>query len=376
MAPFPPIPSLHYSEVSLALDNDGMGFETRSGYERTSGFRPLAYQAHFYNIRTVAIAYDNAVAKDPTQVAACASLLTTLQGEIGKHGLKTGTGVPLAIPKVNPPTLSTHTTLPATALDFDTLSLPPSQLASVDRIAKSNGLFRPCRGDSVHFQLFGSGCSQGISGTALSPVNILITDPQGRRVGFDSTTGLVVNEIGFGAFYSGPGTEPQIIDIGSAIPGTYTLKGVGVATGPYTLMLERHDEDATTLSSQVTTGSIVPGQVVQTNQTVRQSVNIAILKPIELNDDGSIPVAILSSPTFVAPIMVQTSSLTFGPTGTETTPRNCITKDVNADGLPDLVCSFDQRKAGFTSSSTEGIISGTLVDETPIMGADLIRFDH
>lgn len=74
--------------------------------------------------------------------------------------------------------------------------------------------------------------------------------------------------------------------------------------------------------------------------------------------------------------MVQTSSLMFGATGTETTVKKCALQDVNADGLLDLVCSFDQRKAGFTSSSTQGIINGTLVDGTPITGADVITFDH
>jgi hypothetical protein len=73
--------------------------------------------------------------------------------------------------------------------------------------------------------------SQTYCGEAHSPVAILLTDPSGKRIGFGPSTSTVVNEIGNGAFYSGPISEPQFIDIGGALPGQYVLAGVGTGVG-------------------------------------------------------------------------------------------------------------------------------------------------
>ena len=72
---------------------------------------------------------------------------------------------------------------------------------------------------------------------AHSPVNLMITAPDGLRVGYDPATGSVVNEIA-GATYSGPGTEPQEIFIPNAIFGTYQVSTFGTATGSYTITVE------------------------------------------------------------------------------------------------------------------------------------------
>jgi hypothetical protein len=50
----------------------------------------------------------------------------------------------------------------------------------------------------------------GLRVVAQPPVNVLVTDPDGRRVGFDESTETGVNEIP-GATYSGPGAWPQVI---------------------------------------------------------------------------------------------------------------------------------------------------------------------
>ena len=70
-----------------------------------------------------------------------------------------------------------------------------------------------------------------------SPVDALITAPDGRRVGFDFATGEVVNEIP-GATYSGPGTEPQVIIIPDGLEGDYTIQLVGTTSGEYTMRTE------------------------------------------------------------------------------------------------------------------------------------------
>src|SRR4051812_26190337 len=93
------------------------------------------------------------------------------------------------------------------------------------------------------FTLMGIPCSPTTSATVQSPINLLLTDPQGRRIGFDSTTGLSVNEIGPPSFFSGPNTEPELIDVGATLPGTYSVEATGTQSGTYTLSLATIDED-------------------------------------------------------------------------------------------------------------------------------------
>jgi hypothetical protein len=67
-----------------------------------------------------------------------------------------------------------------------------------------------------------------------SPVNLLVVDPQGNRVGFDYISGEIVNEIP-GALYNGLGTEPQLISISEPLNGDYTILLSGTGAGNYSL---------------------------------------------------------------------------------------------------------------------------------------------
>jgi hypothetical protein len=76
--------------------------------------------------------------------------------------------------------------------------------------------------------------------------------------------------------------------------------------------------------------------------------------------DGRISVAILSSSTFDA-MKVDKYSLKFGAEGNEPSYVGCWPQgiDVNRDGRKDLVCRFDNRKAGFEVGDLEGVVTGT-----------------
>jgi len=79
---------------------------------------------------------------------------------------------------------------------------------------------------------------------AESPVNIMVIDPTGSRVGHDLETGQVVNEIP-AASYSGSGSEPQLIVIPNPVDGHYAILSMGTGTGTYSLatMLMAPDGD-------------------------------------------------------------------------------------------------------------------------------------
>ena len=109
-------------------------------------------------------------------------------------------------------------------------------------------------------------------------------------------------------------------------------------------------------------------------------VNIQIQTPSAINtkSQGMIPVAILSRASFDAPSDVNTNSLTFGHTGDENSLEFCNPggTDVNGDGLPDLVCHFDNQLAAFQPGDTSLILKGTSNQGTPFMGSVAIRMVH
>lgn len=81
------------------------------------------------------------------------------------------------------------------------------------------------------------------------------------------------------------------------------------------------------------------------------------------NSKGKVPVALLSSGEFV-PALVDESSLTFGATGHERSYSHCnpVRRDVNKDGVPDLVCHFNTAVADFGERDTDGYVRGRLID--------------
>src|SRR5712692_11007170 len=83
--------------------------------------------------------------------------------------------------------------------------------------------------------------------------------------------------------------------------------------------------------------------------------------PVNPKSKGAIPVALLSNPGFDA-LGVDTSSLTFGHSGNEVSYLRCFKdgRDVDGDGLPDLLCHFDNQMTGFEPSDTAGKLKGRM----------------
>ena len=93
--------------------------------------------------------------------------------------------------------------------------------------------------------------------------------------------------------------------------------------------------------------------------------------PITVTANGGVPVAILWTPDYDPVARTDRASLTFGKTGTERSLQQCSTGDVNADGHADLVCTFDNRKLGFTGA--EGTTTASLRGRTAGAGSAEIR---
>lgn len=94
-----------------------------------------------------------------------------------------------------------------------------------------------------------------------SPANMLLTDPNGKKIGTTDTGD--VNEI-VGAFYAGPESEREIITIPNPIPGIYSIEVHGVGSGAYTLessYLTDEKEDSVSRSGTATPGRSIEYQL-------------------------------------------------------------------------------------------------------------------
>jgi hypothetical protein len=114
---------------------------------------------------------------------------------------------------------------------------------------------------------------------AKCPVDMLIRASNGSRVGYDWTTGKVVNELN-GVFYSGNATDPQVIMIPDPDNSSYTIMLSGTAKGNYTLTVERYDQ----------------GQLIGSPLTVNGEINTGELKEYTLQLTGNAGPSIQETP--------------------------------------------------------------------------------
>ncbi len=98
----------------------------------------------------------------------------------------------------------------------------------------------------------------GLSIITACPINLLITDPQGRRLGYDPATGQVLREIP-NAIYTSPDLEPQIVYLAEPLPGSYTLTASGYDQGDYLIRADQIAGDAVSPRG-VFLGETVTGQ--------------------------------------------------------------------------------------------------------------------
>lgn len=89
-----------------------------------------------------------------------------------------------------------------------------------------------------------------------SPIDIILIDPLGRRIGTDPATNQLINEVP-NSFYSGNQTDLEYTIIPDPIPGVYQLELIGTGAGSYQLTSTLIGETAvseSTESSTVTVG--------------------------------------------------------------------------------------------------------------------------
>ena len=87
-----------------------------------------------------------------------------------------------------------------------------------------------------------------------------------------------------------------------------------------------------------------------------------------------IPVAILGGRGFDVR-KVDVSTLTFGRTGDEQSLKRCIQRPqrINRDRRPDLLCFFENQRAGFEATDSRGVLKGVTVDGKAFEGESMLK---
>jgi hypothetical protein len=227
-----------------------------------------------------------------------------------------------------------------------------------------------------------------------SPIEFLVTAPDGTQTGFNPMTDTMVQGIA-GASYLhqlGLADDQGVLPptpgflyflVGNPSSGTYRVQVIGTGTGSYSVDVVFGDATGK-LVAQTVTGTTLPGVVdtylVTTPSTagqplvVQRQVQIDV-KPgedppaINPAGTGKIPVAILTTATFSA-TSVDPQSLRLGPHGAGASQG--AVEDVNGDGLPDLIVQFTTPQTGIASGDTQVCLTGKTTSGLSIVGCDTI----
>jgi hypothetical protein len=105
----------------------------------------------------------------------------------------------------------------------------------------------------------------GLITTAACPVAMMLTDPNGKMIGYDMNYGLL-SQISSSS-YTGPHSEPQFISVTKLVPGTYKITLTGTDNGPYTFTYSVKLGDNSTYS-QTYSGDITEGLTLITTLKV------------------------------------------------------------------------------------------------------------
>ena len=145
----------------------------------------------------------------------------------------------------------------------------------------------------------------------------------------------------------------------------YTYKIVQDA-GSYTILAEFQKDSVYAASSNTETLTVKPIPVtidIKPGETPNT---------ININSNGVIPVAILTTSTFDAST-VNPSSVTFGHSGAEKSLVKWTWTDVNGDGKLDLLLHFDTKKSKLLPSDNEAILKGLTTGGLTFEGRDSIK---
>jgi PKD repeat protein len=231
------------------------------------------------------------------------------------------------------------------------------------------------------------------------PVNLLVTDPQGRRLGFDAASGQVLREIP-NAVYAGTG-EPQMILIGGAVAGQYRITAAGFGTGAYSVRVDQvgnrgpvplalftgetapsqQDQHALTVGVNTPPGAVPDEYVIKPGQPLSLPAPGVLANDVELDDDP-LEAILVSGPSKGQLTLNSDGSFEYTP-GPDFLAADSFTYKVS-DGQAEssavsvtISVRAPEVNAGPDQAANEGeavSFSGTVVDDFPA-GSHAVAWD-
>ncbi len=230
-----------------------------------------------------------------------------------------------------------------------------------------------------------------------SPVELLITDSQGRRTGLDPTSGIRFAEIPLSLYGieslgsdngNGGSIQNAFLDIDKPINGVYTLEATGTASGSYSLDILTVDNvghgtlvTISGLAAPGATDTYFIGYISAPTQPVSIQRKVQVdIKPggspnsINLGDKGVVPVAVLSTSTFDATkIDPATITLAGAPVAKDSKGKLLASfKDVSGDGRIDLVVQVSTQALQLSQADLQATLRGRTFDGLAIIGVDSV----
>jgi hypothetical protein len=118
-----------------------------------------------------------------------------------------------------------------------------------------------------------------------SPVEVVITDAHGRRLG--AAQGQSINEFGRQGFDSGPQSHPRFYAINHPQPGTYNVQSVGTGTGPFTVHIYSADSQKWVHQHIAVTGMAAPGTIGKHDFVLDAAGTVTLANAAPLADAGA-----------------------------------------------------------------------------------------
>jgi hypothetical protein len=137
-----------------------------------------------------------------------------------------------------------------------------------------------------------SGDSADIIVRVDSPVDVIVTSPDGRKIGVDAS-GQQVNDFGQDGFDSGPG-EPRFFAINNPLVGAYSAQLTGTGNGPFAVHVYSNDLTIPIGSHIVTTGTASLGSSASADFNVGPDFRVSFASQAAADTTPPISVAAVS----------------------------------------------------------------------------------
>lgn len=217
-----------------------------------------------------------------------------------------------------------------------------------------------------------------------SPADLLVVDPQGKKLGFDASSQTEKYEIQEG-IYSGQ-DELELAAVVNPMPGIYRVYVAGTGSGEFHTGLSYAKEGCTGLVEQENIGQIATGTVVAFTVEIKggcmkdaatYSLDSAIkINPgtLNLSSKGNSITAYIELPDLYKAEDIDVSTVTLNNTISALSSPATV-EDYNNNGIKDLMVKFERSEVQkiVAVGTNELTVSGNLSDGTMFAGKDVLN---